>query len=78
MPEETLDELKEMLDDVSNQMQELREELRRTSYQNQMLSVPEPYEHPWWKYQRQGFKSRRNSEKLGKNYTIKEEDPTLD
>jgi len=50
MPEETLDELKEMLDDVSNQMQELREELRRTSHQNQMLSVPEPYEHPWWKY----------------------------
>jgi len=50
MPEETLDELKEMLDDVSNQMQELREELRRTSHQNQVLRVPEPYEHPWYKY----------------------------
>ena len=47
---ESLDELKEMLDNVSNQMQELREELRRTSHQNQMLPVPEPYEHPWWKY----------------------------
>ena len=39
-----------MINDVSNQMQELREELRRTSHQNQMLSVPEPYEHPWYKY----------------------------
>jgi hypothetical protein len=45
-------ELKRMLHDVSYQMQELRESIRRTPIATEKLPVPEPYVHPWWKYQR--------------------------
>lgn len=55
-----LKEIKRMMRDVSNQMQELREGLRRTSIPAPMLPMPEPYEHPWWKYQRDGSVSSGN------------------
>jgi hypothetical protein len=51
---EELDEIKGMIRDVSYQMQELREGLRRTSFPAPMLPMPQPYQHPWWEYQRIG------------------------
>ncbi len=49
-----LDDIKGMLRDVSYQMQELRESIRGASFPTTMLSVPQPYQHPWWTYQRYG------------------------
>jgi hypothetical protein len=46
-----LDEIKGILKNVSNQMQELREAIRGAPIPTQMLSVPQPYVHPRWKYQ---------------------------
>jgi hypothetical protein len=46
-----LKEIRRILKDVNNQMQELREGLRRTSFPAPMLPMPQPYEHPWWKHQ---------------------------
>lgn len=51
---EELEEIKGMLRNVSYQMQELRESIRRTSFPAPMLPVPQPYQHPWWTYQRFG------------------------
>jgi len=45
-----IEELKRIIRDVSYQMQELRESIRRASFSAEMLSVPEPYVHPWWKH----------------------------
>jgi len=56
-----LKEIRRILKDVNYQMQELREGLRRTSFPAPMLPVPQPYEHPWWKYQRSGPEPRRNN-----------------
>ena len=42
-----------MLEDVNNQMQELREAIRESSNQDSQLSVREFYEHPWYKYKRE-------------------------
>ncbi len=42
-----------MLQNVSNQMQELRENSRVTSHQDKKLPVRELYEHPWYKYKRE-------------------------
>jgi len=50
---EELEELKGMIRDVSNQMQELREAIRGSPNPTQKLSVPEFYEHPWYKYKRE-------------------------
>jgi hypothetical protein len=50
-----LSELKEMIQNVNNQMQELRESIRGTPNSTKMLSVSEPYVHPWWQYQRDGL-----------------------
>jgi hypothetical protein len=44
------EELKGIIRDVNYQMQELRESIRRTPSSIKMLSVPEPYIHPWWKH----------------------------
>ena len=41
-----------LLENVSHQMQELREAARVTSNKDTSLSVPELYEHPWYKYKR--------------------------
>jgi hypothetical protein len=56
-----LKDIKRMLNDVNSQMQELREAIRGAPFPTQMLSVPKPYEHPWWQYQRSG-------PVLGRNY----------
>ena len=45
--------LRAMVENVSNQMQELRDAIRESSNQNQKLPVPEPYEHPWYKFKRE-------------------------
>ncbi|AOV58950.1 hypothetical protein T040910_206 [Synechococcus phage S-CAM3] len=45
--------LRAKIDNVSNQMQELREAIRSTPYQTEELPVRESYEHPWYKYKRQ-------------------------
>jgi hypothetical protein len=42
-----------MLQNVSNQMQELRENSRVSSNQDKKLPVRELYEHPWYKYKRE-------------------------
>jgi hypothetical protein len=56
-----LKEIKRMMKDVSYQMQELREGLRRTSFPAPMLSMPQPYEHPWWQHQRIGSQPGGNN-----------------
>jgi len=48
-----LKEIEEKLNHVSNQMQELREAVRGSSYQDEELSVRKSYEHPWYKYKRE-------------------------
>ena len=45
--------LRAKMDNVSNQMQELREAIRGTPYQTKELPVRESYEHPWYKYKRE-------------------------
>jgi hypothetical protein len=56
-----LKEIRRILKDVSYQMQELREGLGRAPIPTQMLPVPQPYEHPWWEYQRAGSVPSRNN-----------------
>ena len=58
---EELEEIKGMLRNVSYQMQELRESIRGTPFPAPMLPVPQPYEHPWWQYQRSGSYPCRNN-----------------
>jgi len=58
---EELEDIKRMITDVNNQMQELREAIRRAPIPTQMLSVPEPYVHPWWKHQWTGPIPSRNN-----------------
>ncbi len=41
-----------LLENVSHQMQELREAVRITSNKDTSLPVRELYEHPWYKYKR--------------------------
>lgn len=57
MNEKTIEKLQEditnlegTLENVSNQMQKLREALGRASYENAMLSMQQSYVHPWYKY----------------------------
>ena len=59
--------LRAMVENVSNQMQELRDAIGESSNQNQKLPMPELYEHPWYKYKREqlivsGGCERDNSE----------------
>ena len=49
-----------MLQNVSNQMQELREASRIPSNEDQKLPVRELYEHPWYKYKRELLVSSGN------------------
>ena len=42
-----------MLENASNQMQELRESIGESPKQDQVLRVSEPYEHPWDQYNRE-------------------------
>jgi len=48
-----LEEIKGMIEDVSNQVQELREAIGESSNKDEELPVPELYEHPWYKYKRE-------------------------
>ena len=48
-----LDEIDRMLNDVKNQVQELREGIRGAPDPDEKLPVPEFYEHPWYKYKRE-------------------------
>jgi hypothetical protein len=52
---EELEEIKGMIKNVSNQMQELRDSIRGAPITTTLLSMPQPYQHPWWEYQRTGF-----------------------
>jgi hypothetical protein len=48
-----LDKIEGMLENVSHQMQELREAIRGAPNENKELPVREFYEHPWYKYKRE-------------------------
>jgi len=49
-----LEEVKGMIRDVSYQVQELRQTITGTSIPDEELSMPESYEHPWYKHIREG------------------------
>jgi len=57
-----LDTLEQVMNDVSDQMQKLRQDLGRASYEDAMLSVRESYEHPWYKYKREESCSDRDNQ----------------
>ena len=62
-------DLRSLMNDVSNQMQELRDAVRESSNQNEELPLRELYEHPWYKYKREqlvsgGDYDRSNEEKI--------------
>jgi hypothetical protein len=56
-----LKDIKRMLNDVNSQMQELWEAIRGAPITTKMLPVPQPYQHPWWQYQRTGPNHDRNN-----------------
>jgi hypothetical protein len=56
-----LNEIRRILNDVSYQMQELRKSIRGAPVTTQVLSMSEPYVHPWWQYQRLGSEPGRNN-----------------
>tara|TARA_Y100000389_G_C17270878_1_gene417900 strand:+ start:60 stop:290 length:231 start_codon:yes stop_codon:yes gene_type:complete len=49
-----------MLENVNYQMQELRDDIGKSSYKNTKLPVQELYEHPWYKYKRKELISGGN------------------
>ena len=54
--EEFISKLKDIenkLNNVSHQMQELREAIRGAPRPDEELPVRESYEHPWYKYKRE-------------------------
>jgi hypothetical protein len=55
-----LEEIERMLNNVKDQVQELRERIRGAPNPTQKLSVPEFYEHPWYKYKREQLISSGN------------------
>ena len=55
-------DLKRMVKDVSNQMQELWERIGIPPNKNEELRLPEPYEHPWHQYQREQSVPGRNNQ----------------
>tara|TARA_B100000902_G_C27158856_1_gene837647 strand:+ start:59 stop:319 length:261 start_codon:yes stop_codon:yes gene_type:complete len=65
--------LRAMIENVSNQMQELRDSIGESSNQNQSVQLPELYEHPWYKYKREQLIISGNSERS----KSKEEEITL-
>ena len=58
---EELDQIKRMLINVSNQMQELQQTIRESSNEDSQLSMREFYEHPWYKYKRELVESGGDS-----------------
>ena len=51
--EQTLLEIKRMVEDVRDQMQELREAISFTPKSDTNVRLSQPYEHPWDKHIRQ-------------------------
>jgi archaellum component FlaC len=45
-----LDDIKGMIENVNNQMQELRSAIRGAPNENKVLQMRESYQHPWWKH----------------------------
>ncbi len=45
-----LDDIKGMIQNVNDQMQELRESIRGAPIPTPQLPMPQPYIHPWWEY----------------------------
>jgi hypothetical protein len=45
-----LEEIKRMIGDVSNQMQELWDTVRGAPNENKVLPMRESYQHPWWQH----------------------------
>ena len=56
-----LDDIKGMIENVSDQMQELREAIRGAPLSTQVLSMSQPYVHPWWQHQWTGPVPSRNN-----------------
>ena len=56
-----LDDIKGMIRNVSDQMQELRKAIRGAPLSTQVLPMSEPYIHPWWEYQWAGSQSCGNN-----------------
>jgi len=46
-------DLRSLMNDVNNQMQELRDAIGESSNQDKELPMRELYEHPWYKYKRE-------------------------
>jgi gamma-glutamyl:cysteine ligase YbdK (ATP-grasp superfamily) len=55
-----LHQIEKQLDNVSHQMQELREAVRSAPRSDEELRVREHYEHPWYKYKREELVASRN------------------
>lgn len=64
-----LQDIEEKLNHVSNQMQELRETVRKSSQQDEELPVREFYEHPWYKYKREELIASGNYQQPERNET---------
>jgi hypothetical protein len=72
-----LDNIKGMIENVNYQMQELREAIRGAPITTEMLSVPQPYVHPWWQYQRCGLVVGGDNQRTFEK-TDEDDGPTLD
>ena len=60
-----------MLENVSNQMQELREATGISSNENEKLPVRELYVHPWYKYKREKLIASGNyTEPEAREYSV--------
>ena len=59
---EELNEVKGMIQDVNNQVQELREIIGRAFNSDEKLPVSQHYEHPWYTHIREGSLDERVSE----------------
>ena len=56
-----LDDIKGMLKNVNDQMQELRQNIRGAPISTTQLPMSKPYIHPWWQYQWTGSESSGNN-----------------
>jgi hypothetical protein len=68
-----LDDIKGMLENVNDQMQELRKSIRGAPISVTQLPMSQPYIHPWWKHQWTGLVPSRNN--LGGQVTATEYNP---
>jgi len=73
---EELEEIKGMIKNVNSTLQELREAIRGAPIPTQVLPVSQPYQHPWWEYQRVGSIPSRDNQWGAKE--VQDDEPTLD